>query len=43
VKAFRPKVFYPYHYGQTDHKTDLGKLQKLLDGSGVEVRIRPLE
>ncbi len=43
VKTIRPKIFYPYHYGQTDHKTDLEKLQKLLEGSGVEVRIRPLE
>jgi L-ascorbate metabolism protein UlaG (beta-lactamase superfamily) len=43
VKAFKPKIFYPYHYGQTDHKTDLAKLSELLDGSGVEVRIRPLE
>lgn len=43
VEAIRPKIFYPYHYGQTDHTTDLGKLEKLLEGSGVEVRIRPLE
>lgn len=43
VKAIRPAVFYPYHYGQTDHKTDLGKLGTLLEGSGVDMRIRPLE
>ncbi len=41
--AIRPKIFYPYHYGQTDHTTDLGKLAELLDGSGIEMRIRPLE
>ena len=43
VKALKPKIFYPYHYGGTDHKTDLGKLEKLIAGSGVEMRIRPLE
>ncbi len=43
VRAIRPKIFYPYHYGGTDHKTDLAKLEKLLEGSGVEMRIRPLE
>jgi L-ascorbate metabolism protein UlaG (beta-lactamase superfamily) len=43
VLAIRPKIFYPYHYGQVEHRTDLGKLEKLLEGSGIEVRIRPME
>lgn len=43
VKTLKPRIFYPYHFGGTDHKTDLEKLHKLLEGSGVEVRIRPLE
>ena len=43
VKAIKPGIFYPYHYGGTDHKTDLAKLAKLIEGSGVEMRIRPLE
>lgn len=43
VKAIRPAIFYPYHYGGTDHKTDLEKLARLIEGSGVEMRIRPLE
>lgn len=43
VKAIRPKIFYPYHYGQVDHKTDLAKLASLLEGTGVEMRIRPME
>lgn len=43
VRAIQPRIFYPYHYGGTDHETDLSKLEKLLDGSGVEVRIRPME
>jgi L-ascorbate metabolism protein UlaG (beta-lactamase superfamily) len=43
VKAMKPRIFYPYHYGQVEHKTDLEKLQKLIEGSGTEMRIRPLE
>lgn len=39
AKAFRPKVLYPYHYGDTD----TGKLVKLLQAEkGIEVRIRKL-
>ncbi len=36
-------VFYPYHYGQVEHKTDLALLARLLENSGVEMRVRPLE
>ncbi len=43
VKAIRPKIFYPYHYGQTEHRTDLAKLEKLIEGTGVEMRIRAME
>ena len=36
VKAFKPKVVYPYHYmGQ-----DLNVFKNALNGSGVDVRIR---
>ena len=38
VKAFKPKILYPYHYGDTD--TD--KIVKLLSGTDIEVRIRKL-
>ena len=39
ARAFRPKILYPYHYGDTD----TGKLVKLLQGEkGIEVRIRKL-
>lgn len=39
AKAFRPKVLYPYHYGQTDPV----KLVELLKYSkGIEVRIRKM-
>jgi len=36
VRAFKPRVVIPYHY----RNSDLGVFQKVLDGSGVEVRIR---
>jgi L-ascorbate metabolism protein UlaG (beta-lactamase superfamily) len=40
AKAFRPKVLYPYHFGQTD----TSKLAKLLAGEkDIEVRVRKLE
>ncbi len=37
--AFRPKVLYPYHYGETDPS----ELQNLLKDSGIEVRIRRMK
>ena len=36
VKAFKPKVVYPYHYGMSDLKA----FEAGLKGSGVDVRIR---
>ena len=39
AKAFKPKILYPYHYGDTN--TD--ELVNLLKDSGVEVRIRSLK
>jgi L-ascorbate metabolism protein UlaG (beta-lactamase superfamily) len=40
VKAFKPKIFYPYHYGETDTSS----LLKLLQGTkGVDVRIRNMK
>jgi L-ascorbate metabolism protein UlaG (beta-lactamase superfamily) len=38
AKAFKPKILYPYHYNETDP----ARLTKLLHGTGIEVRIRPL-
>lgn len=38
ARAFKPKILYPYHYGDTDPT----RLSKLLKDSGIEVRIRPL-
>ncbi|MDE5636759.1 MAG: MBL fold metallo-hydrolase [Alistipes sp.] len=42
VKAVRPKVFYPIHYGQTDTTTDIDRLAAELEGV-TEVRIRPMD
>ncbi len=40
VKAFRPKILYPYHYGETD----VARLRGLLkDLPQVEVRIRRMK
>jgi L-ascorbate metabolism protein UlaG (beta-lactamase superfamily) len=36
--AFRPKILYPYHYGETDPEL----LAPLLAGKGIEVRVRDL-
>jgi gluconolactonase len=39
ARAFKPKILYPYHYGQTDPN----KLVELLKGTkGIEVRIRKM-
>jgi gluconolactonase len=39
AKVFKPKILYPYHYGQTDPQ----KLVTLLkDSKGIEVRIRKM-
>jgi L-ascorbate metabolism protein UlaG (beta-lactamase superfamily) len=32
----KPTVLFPYHYGQTD----IQQVVKLLDGTGIDVRIR---
>ncbi len=42
VKTLRPKIFYPYHYGQTDEVTNLERLVAEVKDI-CEVRIRPLE
>ncbi|MFO8006506.1 MAG: MBL fold metallo-hydrolase [Candidatus Brocadiia bacterium] len=36
---FRPRILYPYHYGQTDP----AELAELLEGEGIEVRVRQLQ
>jgi L-ascorbate metabolism protein UlaG (beta-lactamase superfamily) len=39
AKAFRPKILYPYHYGDTN--TD--EIVRLLKDTGIEIRIRSLK
>ena len=41
VKALKPKIYYPYHYGQVDEPTDVEALSRMLEGV-CDVRIRPL-
>ncbi len=39
AKAFRPRILYPYHFGETD----TGELLRLLAGEGgIEVRVREM-
>ena len=40
AKAFKPKILYPYHFGQTD-TNELVEL--LADEKDIEVRIRKME
>jgi L-ascorbate metabolism protein UlaG (beta-lactamase superfamily) len=39
AKAFKPRILYPYHYGDTDTQ----EIINLLKGTGIEVRIRNLK
>ena len=39
AKSFMPKILYPYHFGETDTSIIL----KLLDGSGIDVRLRNMK
>jgi L-ascorbate metabolism protein UlaG (beta-lactamase superfamily) len=39
AKAFKPKILYPYHYGDTNTE----EILKLLKDTGIEVRIRNLK
>ena len=39
AKAFKPKILYPYHYGQTDPNELVGLLK---DSEKIEVRIRKM-
>ena len=42
AKIIKPKIFYPYHYGQVEEVTDLQQLCADLEGSGIEVRLREM-
>jgi len=40
AKAFKPRVLYPYHYGQTDPQALVALLK---DTEGIEIRVRRLQ
>jgi L-ascorbate metabolism protein UlaG (beta-lactamase superfamily) len=40
AKAFKPKILYPYHFGDTDTSA---LVELLKDEKGIEVRIRPMK
>lgn len=42
VKAIRPRIFYPYHYGEVDEVTDIERLKRELEGV-TDVRVFPME
>ena len=41
VRAIKPKIYYPYHYGQVDEPTDVEALAEMLKDE-CDVRIRSL-
>ena len=41
VKALKPQIYYPYHYGQVDEPTDVEALARMLEGV-CDVRVREL-
>ena len=42
VKAIKPQIYYPYHYGQVDEKTDIEALKSAVEGV-TEIRVFPME
>ena len=42
VKAIKPTLFYPYHYGQVEEKTDIEALKAAVEGV-TEIRVFPME
>jgi hypothetical protein len=42
VKAIKPKIFYPYHYGEVEEITDIERLKRELEGV-TDVRVFPME
>jgi len=39
ARSFRPKILYPYHFGDTN----TNEITRLLEGTGIEVRIRKMK
>ena len=42
VKDIRPKIFYPYHYGEVEEKTNIERLKRELEDI-TDVRVFPME
>ena len=42
IKAIRPKIFYPYHYGEVEENTDIERLKREL-ADITDVRVFPME
>ena len=42
VKQLKPRIFYPYHYGEVDEKTDIDRLARELK-LVTDIRIRPMK
>ena len=42
VEALKPKLFYPYHYGQVEEKTDIEALKAAVSDF-TEIRVFPME
>lgn len=43
VNELRPKVFYPYHYGQTEEQTNMRHLARLVEGHATKMKVRNME
>jgi len=39
AKTLKPKVLYPYHMSEFDQK----KIGKALEGTGIEIKVRPMK
>lgn len=44
VKSLKPAIFYPYHYGQTEHVTDIDELVRGVRAlETTDIRVFPME
>ena len=44
VKALKPTIFYPYHFGQTEFKTDMDRLVREVRAlDTTDIRVFPME
>ncbi len=43
VNEMRPRVFYPYHFGQVDEPTNLRRLARLIESGATKMKVREME